>query len=138
MAVIGGFRAFLLRGNVIDLATGIVVGAAFNAFVSSFVTAFVTPLIQVFGAHTEYGSLAFTVRGTRFPYGLFLNSAISFVIVCGVVYFMVVTPFHELQERFLPGRPPAPTRDCPYCLSKVPRAAGKCMYCTSELPPPGK
>ena len=133
--MIQGFRAFLLRGNIVDLAIGIVVGAAFNGVVQSFVSAFITPLIQLFGAPAEYGTLSFTIRGTHFVYGQFLNSAISFVIVCGVVYFLVVTPLHELQDRFLPGRRPAPTRECPLCLSKVPSGATRCMYCTSDLPP---
>jgi large conductance mechanosensitive channel len=135
MAVIKGFRAFVLRGNVIDLATGIVVGAAFNSVVQGFVTAFVNPLIQLFGAPAKYGALAFQVRGVSFPYGQFVNSAVSFVIVCAVVYFFVVTPYHELQVRFMPSPQPAPTRECPFCLSKVPQRARKCMYCTSELAP---
>lgn len=133
MAVITGFRAFLLRGNVIDLAVGIVVGAAFNAFVQSFVGSFITPLIRVFGAPGEYGALVFRVRGVPFPYGQAVQSGLSFFIVCAVVYFVVVLPFHTLQERFMPGRSPAPTRDCPHCLSRIPEAATRCMYCTSEL-----
>ena len=133
MAVIRGFRAFLLRGNVIDLAVGVVVGAAFNSVVQAFVRDFVTPLIALIGGQPNYGALRFTVRHTDFYYGDFLNNLISFLIVAGVVYFLVVTPFNELSDRFMAKPQPAPTRECPYCLSKVPKQARKCMFCTSEL-----
>ena len=135
MAVIRGFRAFLLRGNVIDLAVGVVVGAAFNSVVQALVRDFITPLIALIGGQHGYGDIKFSVDHTEFLVGDFLNSLISFMIVAGVVYFFVVTPFSSLAERFMPQPQPAPMRECPYCLSKVPKGASKCMFCTSELQP---
>ena len=132
--MIKGFRAFVLRGNVIDLAVGIVVGAAFNSVVQAFVSDFVKPLIALLGGQKDYGRYYFSISGQRFDYGDFLGSLLTFLIDAAVVYFFVVTPYRTLQERLLPGRPPAPTRECPFCLSKIPEAAQKCMYCTSEMP----
>ena len=132
--MIRGFRSFLLRGNVIDLAVGIVVGAAFNSVVQSFVNDFVKPLIALIGGQANYSRYYFAVRGQKFDYGDFLGSLLTFMIDAAVVYFLVVTPLRTLQDRLLPGRPPAPTRDCPFCLSKIPEAASKCMYCTSAMP----
>lgn len=134
MAVIRGFRAFLLRGNVIDLAVGVVVGAAFNSVVQALVRDFITPLIALMGGQADY-SMRIRFRGTVFFVGDFLNSLLSFVIVAAVVYFLVVTPFSELSDRFMPKPQPAPMRECPYCLSRVPKAAQKCMYCTTDLTP---
>jgi large conductance mechanosensitive channel len=133
MAVIRGFRAFLLRGNVIDLATAVVIGAAFNSLVMALVRDFVTPLIAMFGGKRDYSELRFVIRGTDFYAGDFLNVAISFLIVSATLYFFVVMPFNRLAERFMPQPQPAPMRECPYCLANVPKAASKCMYCTSDL-----
>ncbi len=135
MAVIRGFRAFLLRGNVIDLAVGVVIGAAFNSVVQALVRDFITPMISLIGDEPNYAALRSRVRHTDFYYGDFLNNLISFLIVAAVVYFFVVTPFSELSERFMPRPQPAPMRECPYCLSKVPKAARKCMFCTADLDP---
>ena len=132
MAVIRGFRAFLLRGNVIDLAVGVVVGAAFNSVVQALVRDFITPLIALMGGQADY-SMRVRFHGTVFLVGDFLNNLLSFVIVAAVVYFLVVTPFSELSDRFMPKPQPAPMRECPYCLSRVPKAARKCMYCTTDL-----
>jgi large conductance mechanosensitive channel len=133
VAVIKGFRAFVLRGSVIDLAVGIVVGAAFNSVVQAFVGDFIKPLISLVGGQSDYERYYFAIHGNRFLYGDFLGNLLTFLIDAAVVYFFVVTPYRSLQERLLPGHEPAPTRECPFCLSKVPRAASKCMYCTSEL-----
>lgn len=130
-----GFRSFLLRGNVVDLAVGIVIGAAFTAVVTGFVTAFLTPLIGVAtGAVGDFSKEAFSVAGTTFPYGAFLNALIGFVLVAAVIYFVVVLPVGRLQARFEPvkDRPVAKT-DCPDCLSTVPAAAVRCAHCTSDL-----
>ncbi|MFI5533870.1 large conductance mechanosensitive channel protein MscL [Kitasatospora sp. NPDC051853] len=130
-----GFRSFLLRGNVVDLAVGIVVGAAFTAVVTGFVTAFLTPLIGVAtGAVGDYSKRSFEVGGTSFPYGAFLNALISFVLIAAVIYFAVVLPVGKLQQRFEPVKDvPVPKADCPDCLSSVPAAAVRCAHCTSEL-----
>lgn len=128
-----GFRTFLLRGNVVDLAVGIVIGAAFTAVVTGFVTAFLTPMIGVAtGAVGDFSKQSFEVGGTLFPYGAFLNALIGFVLVAAVIYFAVVLPVTKLQARFEPTGPVAKTK-CPDCLSSVPTAAVRCAYCTSEL-----
>ncbi|GAA4992677.1 large conductance mechanosensitive channel protein MscL [Kitasatospora paranensis] len=130
-----GFRSFLLRGNVVDLAVGIVIGAAFTAVVTGFVTAFLTPLIGVAsGVVGDYSKEAFSVAGTTFPYGAFLNALISFVLVAAVIYFAVVLPVGRLQARFEPVKDtPVAKSDCPDCLSTVPAAAVRCAHCTSDL-----
>ncbi|GHH75328.1 large conductance mechanosensitive channel protein MscL [Kitasatospora indigofera] len=130
-----GFRSFLLRGNVVDLAVGIVIGAAFTAVVTGFVTAFLTPLIGVAtGAVGDFTKKTFEVGGTSFPYGVFVNALISFVLVAAVIYFVVVVPVGRLQSRFESAKPvPVAKADCPECLSPVPTAAVRCSFCTSEL-----
>ncbi|MER5640046.1 large conductance mechanosensitive channel protein MscL [Kitasatospora sp. NPDC002227] len=130
-----GFRSFLLRGNVVDLAVGIVIGAAFTAVVTGFVAAFLTPLIGVAsGSVGDFSKEAFSVAGTTFPYGAFLNALISFVIVAAVIYFAVVLPVGKLQARFEPAKAaPVAKIDCPECLSSVPAASTRCSFCTSEL-----
>ncbi len=130
-----GFRSFLLRGNVVDLAVGIVIGAAFTAVVTGFVSAFLTPLIGIAaGAVGDFSKEAFTVAGVTFPYGAFLQAAISFVLVAAVIYFAVVMPVGKLQNRFNPVKDvPVAKADCPECLSTVPAAATRCAHCTTEL-----
>ncbi|MEV7178909.1 large conductance mechanosensitive channel protein MscL [Kitasatospora sp. NPDC093679] len=130
-----GFRSFLLRGNVVDLAVGIVIGAAFTAVVTGFVTAFLTPLIGIAsGAVGDYSKESFSVAGTVFPYGAFLNALISFVLIAAVIYFAVVVPVGRLQARFEPRKDvPVAKADCPDCLSTVPVAAVRCAHCTTEL-----
>lgn len=133
--VFKGFRAFLLRGNVVDLAVGIVIGAAFTAVVTGFVTAFLTPLIGVAtGAVGDFSKETFTVADTTFPYGAFVNALVSFVLVAAVIYFAVVLPVAKLQSRFEPIKDePVAKTDCPECLSLIPAAATRCAYCTAEL-----
>ncbi|MFE9428171.1 large conductance mechanosensitive channel protein MscL [Kitasatospora sp. NPDC006697] len=129
-----GFRSFLLRGNVVDLAVGIVIGAAFTAVVTGFVTAFLTPLIGVAtGAVGDFSKESFEVGGTTFPYGAFLNAAISFVTVAAVIYFAVVLPVTKLQARFDKPKDAVAKVDCPQCLSRIPAAAVRCSFCTSEV-----
>ncbi|MGC0317974.1 large conductance mechanosensitive channel protein MscL [Kitasatospora acidiphila] len=134
-AVLKGFRSFLLRGNVVDLAVGIVIGAAFTAVVTGFVTAFLTPLVGVAsGAVGDFSKESFTVVGTTFPYGAFLNALISFVLVAAVIYFVVVVPVTKLQARLEKPRAADPAKvDCPQCLSRIPAAAVRCSFCTSEV-----
>ena len=134
---LGGFRAFILRGNVVDLAIGIVIGAAFTAVVNGLVSDIITPLIPVAG--TSLSNLAWTPPYTHTPvkYGAFINAIITFLIVALVIYFFVVRPVNSLMARFKPKEVEAPpaTRDCPYCLNSVPLLATRCGYCTSPLPP---
>jgi len=131
-----GFRDFILRGNVVELAVAVVIGAAFGALVTSFVTNLLTPLIAAVAGEPDFGALAFTVNGARFGYGEFLNALISFLSIAGVVYFLVVRPLNLLTERLKPGKPvDAPTRACPECESDIPSTARRCAFCTSEVAP---
>ncbi|MFJ6212145.1 large conductance mechanosensitive channel protein MscL [Streptomyces sp. NPDC092296] len=130
-----GFRSFLLRGNVVDLAVGIVIGAAFTAVVNGFVTAFLTPLMGLAtGTVGDYSKKTFSVAGTTFPFGAFLNAAISFLLISAVIYFLVVLPVSKLHARFLPQKDLAePKVDCPECLSSIPAAATRCAFCTAVV-----
>jgi len=132
---LGGFQKFILRGNVVDLAVAVVIGAAFGAVVTAFVKDLVTPLIAAIGGQPDFSTLSFTVNNSRFLVGDFINAFVAFLIIAAVVYYFVVAPTNALMERFKPTPPPVPTRECPECLSKVPVAAKRCMYCTSPLPP---
>jgi large conductance mechanosensitive channel len=131
-----GFRAFLLRGNVVDLAVGIVVGAAFTSLVNGFVKAFLTPIVGLItGATGNFSDKSFHASGVTFPYGVFIDATISFVIVAAVIYFLVVLPMNRLQERFFPKAASAPMSECPECLTAVPAAATRCSACTTVLTP---
>jgi len=132
-----GFRNFLLRGNVVDLAVGIVVGAAFTAIVNGFVGDFLNPVIGlVVGKKGDFNNQTFSVHGQIFNYGDFINKTISFVLIAAVVYFCVVLPINTLHARFMPKQEPmVTTKDCPECLSAVPLAATRCAFCTVELSP---
>ncbi|MER6349791.1 large conductance mechanosensitive channel protein MscL [Streptomyces sp. NPDC001595] len=131
-----GFRSFILRGNVVDLAVGIVIGAAFTAVVNGFVRAFLTPLVGLASGVTgDFGRKTFTVGKTEFPYGAFVNATISFLLVAAALYFLVVLPVNKLHERFAPKHDvQAPKRECPECLSPIPTEARRCASCTSPLP----
>ncbi len=128
-----GFREFLLRGNVVDLAIAVVIGAAFGAVVTAFVKDLITPLIAAIGGKPDFSALNFTINHSRFLYGDFINALIAFVIIAAVIYFLVVRPYTRLMERFKPAPTPAPVRDCPYCTSSIPVAATRCPFCTSQL-----
>jgi large conductance mechanosensitive channel len=129
-----GFRKFLLRGNVVDLAVAVVIGAAFGAVVQALVKDLITPLIGAFGGVPDFSALFFTVNGSKFLIGEFINAVLAFVVIAAVVYYFVVMPVGRLMDRFAPEPPkPAPTRECPLCLSKIPRAAHRCAFCTADL-----
>ncbi|GGZ70862.1 large-conductance mechanosensitive channel [Streptomyces subrutilus] len=132
-----GFRGFILRGNVVDLAVGIVIGAAFTAVVNGFVKAFLTPLVGLAaGVRGNFTARTFKVGGTPFPYGAFVDAVISFALVAAALYFLVVLPVNKLHERFAPHQDvQADKKDCPACLSPVPVAARRCAHCTEELTP---
>ncbi|TME07116.1 MAG: large conductance mechanosensitive channel protein MscL [Chloroflexi bacterium] len=135
MKVVDEFKTFILRGNVVDLAVGIVIGAAFTAVVSAFVADIITPLIGIFGK-IDLSALVVTVNNSKFQIGAFLNAVISFLIVSAVIFFLVVKPVNILAARRRRGEEPTdPTsRDCPYCLSSVSIKATRCAFCTSALP----
>ncbi len=129
-----GFRSFILRGNVVDLAVGIVIGAAFGAVVTALVSDFITPIIAAIGGKPDFSSLYFTINGSKFAYGHFLNALISFLIIAAAVYFFVVIPVNRLMARYKPSaEEPVPTKDCPHCLSAIPAAATRCAFCTSDV-----
>ncbi|ABK51931.1 large conductance mechanosensitive channel protein [Acidothermus cellulolyticus 11B] len=131
-----GFRKFLLRGNVVDLAVAVVIGAAFSGLVQSFVKDFLTPLIGLIGGKGLFANRSFTVRHSVFSYGDFVNAVITFVIVAAVVYYLVVLPFSALLARFQKApEPDTPTRTCPECLSAIPAAARRCAFCTAVSEP---
>jgi large conductance mechanosensitive channel len=132
-----GFRQFLLRGNVIDLAVAVVIGAAFGAVISAFVKDLLTPLIAALVGKPDFSALQFTVHGSTFLYGDFLNVLISFVLVAAAVYYFVVTPVNALISRSRKQPPADPTtKKCPECLSEIPIDARRCAFCTSQLGTP--
>jgi len=129
------FKAFILRGNVVDLAVAVVIGAAFGAVVTSFVKNLLTPLISIPGK-ANFANLTFTVNGSPFDYGLFLNALIAFIFIAAAVFFFVVKPINALAERRKKGQEAEPgTRDCPECLSEIPELARRCAFCTAEVAP---
>jgi large conductance mechanosensitive channel len=131
------FRQFILRGNLVDLAVAVVIGAAFTAVVNALVKDIITPIIAAIGGQPDFSDLSFTINGSQFAYGDFLNALITFLIIAAVVFFLVVKPVNTLMARFQPA--PATdvkVRQCPECLSDVPVAARRCAFCTSELTPP--
>jgi large conductance mechanosensitive channel len=129
-----GFKQFLMRGNLVDLAVAVVIGVAFNAVVQALIADIITPIIAAIAHKPNFGALTFTINGSKFSYGLFLNALISFVIVAAVVYFLVVAPMNRLMT-YTQRNQEATERQCPECLSNIPIAAHRCMYCTSEVPP---
>ncbi|MFZ0888665.1 MAG: large conductance mechanosensitive channel protein MscL [Candidatus Binataceae bacterium] len=127
-----GFKSFLLRGNVVDMAVGIVVGAAFGTVVSAFVKDLLTPFIAAIVKKPDFSAIAFTLNGSRFLIGSFVNEAISFILVAGAVYFVVVMPMNRLLARL--NVPTAPTtKRCSECLSEIPLAARRCAFCSSVI-----
>lgn len=130
-----GFKTFLLRGNLVDLAVAVVIGVAFNAVVQSLVTNIITPLIAAIGGKPNFGSLVINVGKGHFTYGLFLNALIYFVIIAAVVYFLIVAPVARFMG-YVNRNKAATERDCPECLSQIPVAATRCKFCTAVVPPP--
>jgi|SRR5579872_799662 large conductance mechanosensitive channel len=133
--MLDGFKKFILRGNVVDMAVGVVIGAAFGAVVTELTKSFLTPLIAVLVGKPDYSSLKFAVRGTEFPVGNFVNAVISFVLIAAAVYFFVVLPVNLLVARMHRGeKPPDPTtKKCPECLSEIPIEAKRCAHCTQPV-----
>lgn len=130
------FRQFLLRGNVVDLAVGVVVGAAFGAVVSALVKDIITPIVAAIAGKSDFSRLVFTINGSQFHYGSFINAVVSFLLIATAVFWLVVVPVNRLMARLRPQRPvEATTRSCPECLSEVPVEARRCAFCTSELQP---
>jgi large conductance mechanosensitive channel len=128
------FKTFLLRGNVVDLAIGIVIGAAFGALVTSFVENLLTPIVAAIIGKPDFSDLTFTINDSVFRYGAFLNSLIAFVSIAAAVFFFVVKPINALNRRARRGEEPeAELVPCPECLTEIPRGARKCAHCTSPI-----
>jgi large conductance mechanosensitive channel len=130
-----GFKQFILRGNVVDMAVGVVVGAAFATVVSAFTKDLLTPLIAALVGKPDFSAITFTVNGSQFLLGDFINAAISFVLVAAAVYFFVVTPVNMLVSRMRKAPAPADptTRKCPECLSEIPVDARRCAHCGQPI-----
>jgi len=132
--MVGDFKAFLLRGNVVDLAVGIVIGAAFGAVVTALVKDLITPIIAAVIGKPDFSALTFSVNGSKFLYGDFINALLAFVSIAAAVFFFVVKPVNALMER----RKTQPdveseTMPCPECMSDIPRQARRCAFCTAPL-----
>jgi len=135
--VLKDFKAFLLRGNVVDLAVGIVIGAAFGAVVTALVADLITPIIAAIIGKPDFSSLTFTINGSVFRYGSFLNALIAFISIAAAVFFFVVKPMNVLMERRHRGMDDedSETRPCTECLSEIPREARRCAFCASPQTP---
>src|ERR1700687_1845352 len=130
-----GFKQFVFRGNVLDLAVAVVIGGAFGAVVTALVKDLVTPLIAAIFGKPDFSAIAFTVNQSTFLVGDFINAIVSFILVATAVYFFIVLPVNAMTERLNRGQaPPDPTKkSCPECLSEVPIAARRCAFCTQPL-----
>ncbi len=128
------FKEFLLRGNLVDMAVGIVIGVAFAAVVTALVADLITPLIAAIGGNPDFSSLSFTINGSHFLYGQFINELISFLVIAAVVFYLVVKPVNRLMAARRTETPvDAATRPCPECLSEIPIEARRCAFCTAEV-----
>jgi large conductance mechanosensitive channel len=130
-----GFKQFMLRGNVLDLAVAVVIGGAFGAVVTALVKDLINPLIAAIVGKPDFSAIVFTINNSKFMIGDFLNALVSFILIGAAVYFFVVLPVNTLTARMRRGEAPADptTKKCPECLSEVPIAAKRCAFCTGTL-----
>ena len=130
-----GFREFVLRGNVVDMAVGVVIGAAFGAIVTALVKDLLTPLIAALVGKPDFSGYVFEVNGSKFLYGDFINAVVSFLLIAAAIYYFVVLPVNALMARLHKNDPAAAPdkKQCPECRSDIPIAARKCAYCTSVV-----
>jgi large conductance mechanosensitive channel len=133
-SVLVEFKEFISRGNLVDLAVAVVIGTAFAALVKSFVDNLITPIIAAIFGQANFGDLTFTINGSHFYYGLFINALITFISVAAAIFFFVVKPMNLWTERAKRGEDPD-VKECPECLSEVPFKASRCAHCTSSLRP---
>ena len=128
------FKEFLLRGNLVDMAVGIVIGLAFAAVITALVADLITPLIAAIGGNPDFSSLSFTINNSHFLYGDFINALITFIVIAAVIFFLVVKPVNALVARRQVEAPvDTDVRPCPECLSEIPKAARRCAYCSAEV-----
>jgi len=137
---ISAFKKFILRGNVVDLAVAVVIGASFSAIVDNLVKGMITPLIGAIGGQPNFANLYFTINGSRFMYGNFINAIVSFVIIAAVVFFLIVQPINKLMAHVKPSEEvdKPSERICPECLSAIPAEAKRCKFCTAVSEPSRK
>jgi large conductance mechanosensitive channel len=133
--MLSGFKQFVLRGNVVDMAVGVVIGAAFATVVTAFTKDLLTPLIAAIVGKPDFSAIPFTIHGSLFPIGDFINAAVSFLLVAAAVYFFVVTPINALVSRMRKAPAPADptTKKCPECLSEIPVDARRCSHCSQPV-----
>lgn len=134
MSMLQGFKKFIFKGNVVDMAIGVVVGVAFGEVVTSMVKDLITPLISVVGGKPDFSSYYFTINDTKFMYGEFINSLIAFLTISGVIYFAVVAPMNKIMKSIEGGKSQDPSdKSCPECLSIIPVKAKRCKFCTAQV-----
>lgn len=133
--MLSGFKQFILRGNVVDMAVGIVIGAAFGGVVTSLVKSVIEPLVALLVGKPDYSSLAFPIHGTVFPYGVFLTALLNFLLIAAAIYFFVVVPINALVTRMRKATVPADptTKKCGECLSEIPIEARRCAHCAQPV-----
>ena len=135
MQAVKDFKAFILRGNVVDLAVGIVIGVAFGGLITAFIKDLIMPIIGIFGGTPNFSAVYFSINNSRFLIGDFVTVLIAFIVLAAVVFFFVVRPVNALMARRKTELPADPTtRDCPYCMSSIPLKATKCAFCTADVP----
>jgi large conductance mechanosensitive channel len=129
------FKKFILRGNTVDLAVAVVVGAAFGSIVTALVKDLITPFIAAVGGKPDFSNLYFTINNSKFLYGEFINAVVSFLIIASVVFFFIIQPVNKLMAHASRSKTPEEPSDkkCPECLSEIPKAATRCAFCTSKL-----
>jgi large conductance mechanosensitive channel len=131
-----GFKKFILRGSVLDLAVAVIIGAAFTAIVNSLVKDIITPIFGIFGGLPDFSAWTFTINGSQFNIGSFINALVSFLIMAVVLYWFIIAPANRLMDvAKIERAQEVKTRECPECLSKIPEAARRCAFCTAEVTP---
>ena len=133
--MLSGFKQFILRGNVVDMAVGVVIGAAFGGVVTALTKDLLTPLIAALVGKPDFSSVSFTIGATAFPVGDFINACVSFLLIAAAIYFFVVTPINALVSRMRKAPAPADptTKKCPECLSEIPIDARRCAHCAQPV-----
>lgn len=129
-----GFKEFIMKGNVVDMAVGVVIGVAFGNVIAALVVDLITPLIGAFGGTPDFSGISFTINGSIFMVGYFLNALISFLTIAAVIYFAVIMPMNKMTQNLKSGKTEDPTeKACPECLSLIPIKAKRCKFCTAIL-----